>query len=111
MAITFVNGYQCSNCTDIDNAKKHVDPAHPQDGPYGVNAPKDSGRDRGGDITTRAVDATGNSAQPAVIYGGSLAALNPVAQSGATPPPPQPSQTPDSRPYRGSPGSGFSLTV
>ncbi len=111
MAITFVNGYQCSNCTDIDNAKKHVDPAHPQDGPYGVNAPKDSGRDRSGDITAKAVDATGNAAQPAVIYGGSLATLNPVGQSGTTTSAPQPSRTPDSRPYGASPGSGFSLTV
>ena len=38
MSISFVNGFQCRNCTDIDYAKKHIDPAHPQDGPYGVNA-------------------------------------------------------------------------
>lgn len=33
-----VNGYSCRNCTEVDEAKKHVDPAHPQDGPFGVNA-------------------------------------------------------------------------
>jgi hypothetical protein len=33
-----VNGYSCKNCTDVDYAKKHVDPAHPKDGPYDVNA-------------------------------------------------------------------------
>ena len=24
----YVNGYQCNNCTDVENAKKHIDPAH-----------------------------------------------------------------------------------
>lgn len=33
-----VNGFSCKNCTDVDYAKKHIDPAHPKDGPYGVNA-------------------------------------------------------------------------
>jgi hypothetical protein len=33
-----VNGFACKNCTDVDNAKRHIDPAHPKDGPYGVNA-------------------------------------------------------------------------
>src|SRR3954468_21648777 len=36
-----VNGYQCWNCTDVDNAKKHIDPAHPKAGPYGVDAADD----------------------------------------------------------------------
>jgi len=40
-AIQMVNGFQCRNCTDVDYAKKHIDPAHPKDGPYGVDA-KDS---------------------------------------------------------------------
>jgi hypothetical protein len=39
-----VNGFLCKNCTDVDYAKKHIDPAHPKDGPYGVNA-KDQSRD------------------------------------------------------------------
>ena len=51
-----VNGYSCKNCADVDLAKKHIDPAHPKDGPYGVNAD----------------DASAKRA-PAVIFGGRLA--------------------------------------
>jgi len=36
-----VNGFLCRNCTDVDRAKKHIDPAHPKSGPYGVNAATD----------------------------------------------------------------------
>ena len=36
-----VNGFTCRNCTDVDNAKKHIDPAHPRSGPYGVDAATD----------------------------------------------------------------------
>jgi hypothetical protein len=32
-----VNGFRCRNCTDVDYAKKHIDPQHPKDGPYGIN--------------------------------------------------------------------------
>ncbi len=32
-----VNGFRCKNCTDVDYAKKHIDPQHPKDGPYGIN--------------------------------------------------------------------------
>ncbi len=34
----YVNGYQCWNCTQVDEAKKGVDPSDPKAGPYGVNA-------------------------------------------------------------------------
>jgi hypothetical protein len=34
-----VNGFSCRNCTDVDNAKKHIDPAHPSAGPFGINDP------------------------------------------------------------------------
>jgi hypothetical protein len=37
-----VNGYQCWNCTDVANAKNHIDPAHPQDGPFGIDATGDT---------------------------------------------------------------------
>ena len=30
-----VNGYVCQTCTDVENAKKYIDPAHPQQGPAG----------------------------------------------------------------------------
>ena len=36
-----VNGFICRNCTDVDNAKKHIDPAHPKSGPYGIDAATD----------------------------------------------------------------------
>ena len=36
-----VNGYSCRNCTDVDYAKKHIDPSHPKSGPYGVTAASD----------------------------------------------------------------------
>ncbi len=36
-----VNGFLCRSCTDVDNAKKHIDPAHPKSGPYGINAESD----------------------------------------------------------------------
>jgi hypothetical protein len=37
----YVNGFICRNCTDVDNAKKHIDPAHPKSGPYGRDAATD----------------------------------------------------------------------
>jgi len=39
MSMEVVNGYVCRNCTDVDYAKKSIDPAHPKDGPNGVDAP------------------------------------------------------------------------
>ncbi|MDR3499601.1 MAG: hypothetical protein P4L72_10280 [Parvibaculum sp.] len=36
-----VNGFKCRNCTEVDEAKKHIDPAHPKSGPYGVDADSD----------------------------------------------------------------------
>lgn len=38
-----INGYRCKTCTDVDYAKKHIDPAHPKDGPFGVNRQDQSG--------------------------------------------------------------------
>jgi hypothetical protein len=51
-----VNGFSCRNCTEVDYAKKHIDPAHPRSGPYGITA-KD--------------DPTVKQA-PAIVFGGSL---------------------------------------
>lgn len=39
-----VNGFSCKNCTDVDYAKKHIDPAHPKDGPYGLDAKDEPGQ-------------------------------------------------------------------
>jgi hypothetical protein len=36
-----VNGFSCKNCTDVEYAKKHIDPAHPKSGPYGIDAKDD----------------------------------------------------------------------
>ena len=56
MSFDVVNGYICRNCTDVDYAKRHIDPAHPHDGPYGANK-----------------DAQSPGHGPAVVLGGSLA--------------------------------------
>lgn len=54
-----VNGFTCRNCTDVDYAKKHIDPAHPKSGPYGVTAESDPTREQ------------------AVTFGGNLSGLEP----------------------------------
>ena len=33
MSMEIVNGYVCRNCTDVELAKRGVDPAHPKDDP------------------------------------------------------------------------------
>ncbi len=67
-----VNGFSCKNCTDVDNAKKHIDPAHPKDGPFGINA-----KNRPDDIkrtATKSLDPTYDG-QAAVTFGGQLTAF------------------------------------
>jgi hypothetical protein len=53
-----VNGFTCRNCTDVDYAKKHIDPAHPKSGPFDVNAATDPSRKT-----------------EALVFGGKLAGL------------------------------------
>jgi hypothetical protein len=77
-----VNGYSCKNCTDVDEAKKHIDPAHPKDGPYGINAKDQPGAPAKPDVTAQASAASASSS-PAVTFGGALAGLNSVATSAA----------------------------
>ena len=79
-----VNGFSCKNCTEVDEAKKFIDPAHPKDGPFGVNA-KDH-------KTGAAKDAAhpGDPSKPgdragAVVFGGQLAALAGAANGNAPP--------------------------
>ncbi len=60
-----VNGFQCHNCAEVDEAKKFIDPAHPASGPFGVDAKTDP---------TRAFDA-------AVKLGGAFANAKPGARS------------------------------
>ena len=71
-----VNGFTCHNCTEVDEAKKHIDPAHPKSGPYGIDAKTDP---------TQKKSATQNSA---VTFGGSLASSNtssPTSSASGTP--------------------------
>jgi hypothetical protein len=76
-----VNGYSCKNCTDVDEAKKHIDPAHPKDGPYGVDA-KDHPPSPSDPKTQT----------PAVTLGGALAGASQASGAGAQPSANQPGQ-------------------
>jgi hypothetical protein len=71
-----VNGYSCKNCTDVDYAKKNIDPSHPKDGPYGVNA-----KDRPAPLAVAAKAAE----RPAVTFGGVLAGVSQTADRQAPP--------------------------
>jgi len=64
-----VNGYSCRNCTDVDYARKHIDPAHPKSGPYGVNAKTDP--------TVKA--------EAAFHFGGRLSGIEPSQGSASVP--------------------------
>ena len=59
-----VNGFACKNCTDVDYAKKHIDPAHPKDGPFGINAKEHK---------TGVQDGPAERGPP-IVFGGQLAA-------------------------------------
>lgn len=61
-----VNGFTCRNCTDVDYAKKHIDPAHPKSGPYDVNAATDPSRRTEAVVFGGSLQATGSGqrAQP-----------------------------------------------
>lgn len=63
----WVNGYQCRNCTDVDLAKKHIDPEHPKSGPFNVDAKSDPSR----------------TFQGAVNFGGQLAGTGAPASVGS----------------------------
>ena len=68
-----VNGFLCKNCTDVDYAKKHIDPAHPKDGPFGVDAKTKT-------------DAAAGGRSKAVSFGGQLSGLSDAAQATAQTP-------------------------
>ena len=57
-----VNGFECHNCTDVDYAKRHIDPQHPQSGPYDVDAMIDPSRtlDRVDGTRSSALSVTGS---------------------------------------------------
>ena len=66
-----VNGYPCFNCTDVELAKKGVNPAKPQDNP---NSPSY-------DPSAQGAKASGFD-QSAIKFGGGLSALNGTQSSG-----------------------------
>ncbi|HZZ68670.1 MAG TPA: hypothetical protein VFE18_10895, partial [Phenylobacterium sp.] len=70
-----VNGYSCKNCTDVDYAKKNIDPAHPADGPFGVDA-----KDKPASTLARD-DAGPKPDAPAVTFGGALANVSPASNA------------------------------
>ncbi len=70
----FVNGYLCRNCTDVEKAKKHIDPAHPKSGPFNINAKTDP---------TRVLQQNGSpNAANAVSPSLSVTSTNPAAVGG-----------------------------
>ncbi|HXA39578.1 MAG TPA: hypothetical protein VNW53_11300 [Phenylobacterium sp.] len=79
-----VNGYSCKNCTDVDYAKQHIDPQHPKDGPFGVNA-KDHAPSTLTPKPVSAGDAASADRAPAVTFGGALAGASPGPAPGAQP--------------------------
>lgn len=34
-----VNGFACRNCSEVDQAKRNIDPSNPAAGPFGLNDP------------------------------------------------------------------------
>jgi hypothetical protein len=39
-----VNGYSCRNCSEVDRAKRNIDPANPSAGPFGINDHSKAGK-------------------------------------------------------------------
>ncbi len=76
MSVEMVNGYVCRNCTDVDYAKKSIDPAHPKDGPNGVDAP--DSRKSINNIVAKEQTRSADRGQ-AVVLGGQLANTSSVA--------------------------------
>lgn len=70
-----VNGYLCKDCTDVDYAKKHINPADPKDGPYNIDAKTDP--------TSPQYQPRTEATDPAVKFAGSLRNLNANAATGA----------------------------
>ncbi len=65
-----VNGFTCHNCSEVDLAKKHIDPAHPRSGPFDIDAASDPSRraslgaDAGAAASGRGQGQTGGQPQP-----------------------------------------------
>lgn len=53
-----VNGFQCRNCTDVDRAKKRIDPEHPLSGPDNRDASTDPTRSSADPVKVEAAKKT-----------------------------------------------------
>jgi hypothetical protein len=82
MAMEVVNGYVCRNCTDVEYAKKGVDPAHPKDGPQGAYAVDKAGKSDKAEASGKPDSAKGDHG-PAVTFGGGLTAPDAASQPAA----------------------------
>jgi hypothetical protein len=76
-----VNGYPCKNCTDVEYAKKGIDPAHPKDGPNGVYAADKAQDSAKADKAARGTDDKGPGFGPAVTLSGAFANVQPAGQA------------------------------
>ena len=75
-----VNGYVCDNCTDVEYAKKNIDPAHPKDGPNGRDAPEKVAE-------RKAAEKAQSADRPAVVLSGALSGVTPVQPAADAKPP------------------------
>ena len=69
-----VNGYLCRNCTDVENAKKHIDPAHPKSGPFNIDARNDPTR-----VLQQSVGFSATPGAPGISLSGGSSAVAPSA--------------------------------
>jgi hypothetical protein len=58
-----VNGFACMNCADVSLASNHIDPAHPQSGPFDRDAANDPSRLSVDDVRIEAVKEAAEAAQ------------------------------------------------
>ena len=91
-----VNGYVVKNCTDVELAKKNIDPAKPKDGPNGIYA---ADRAKDSEKSKDAAKPTDGPADrgPAVTFSGALANVTQTTPAEKT------------QPYK--PGAGFTFTA
>lgn len=75
MSMEVVNGYVCRNCTDVEYAKKGVDPARPQDGPEGVFKV-----DKAGKAEKAGPPEEADQRGPAVTFDGALRGMSPSTE-------------------------------
>lgn len=86
-----VNGFVCKNCTDVDYAKKGIDPAHPKDGPWGAKAADRKAGRVGDPAPSASASAPSDPAfGPAIRLSGAAADVQPA----------DPGRGPDAQPYR-----------